>query len=255
MGILRQLGMIAVVLMLPVLVLGGIQRGAEPVSPQQGLNLVQQTVTPEKGVLLVASAEMRDPRFYQTVVLLLAHGENGTLGLIINRASEIPLSEVLPELEIPGLESQLLFFGGPVGLNGLLFLMRSDLVPERATQVMEDVYFSGDRALLEELLEQNQDSRDMRVYLGQAGWAPGQLEDELAGGSWGLVRADPSTVFEKDLDDIWLDLSGPPEIPRFIVQGGVKARNLVSICLPFFLYLKQGVEAYAIRGGLVNQVR
>ena len=54
MGILRQLGMIAVVLMLPVLVLGGIQRGAEPVSPQQGLNLVQQTVTPEKGVLLVA---------------------------------------------------------------------------------------------------------------------------------------------------------------------------------------------------------
>ena len=247
--------MVSVVLMLPVLVLGGVQWGVEPAFPQPGLKLVQQTVTPGKGVFLVASSEMRDPRFSQTVVLLLAHGEGGTLGLIINRASEIPLSEVLTELENPGLESQFLFFGGPVGLDGLLFLMRTDLEPERATQVMEDVYFSGDRALLEELLGQDQDSRDLRVYLGQAGWAPGQLENELAGGSWDLVYADTHTVFEKDLKDIWLDLSGPPEIPRFFVQGGVQARHLVSVCLPFCLYLKQALKAYPLRGGPANHLR
>jgi putative transcriptional regulator len=185
----------------------------------EGLNSFQEWVKPEKGVFLVAGSDMTDPRFHHSVVLLLAHGEDGTLGLIINRATEIPLSEVLPDLESPGLSSHLLFFGGPVGLNGLLFLIRSDTPPERANQVMEDVYFSGDPALLEKLLDRNEDSHDLRVYAGRAGWAPGQLEGEIARGSWGLVRGNPHTVFEDDGDDIWRDLSGPPDAPKFIVRG------------------------------------
>ncbi len=213
--------MIPVVMMLSVLVLSGVLGGVEPAFSLEGLNLFQQRLIPEKGVFLVASPDMTDPRFHHSVVLLLTHGEDGTLGLIINRASQIPLSEILPDLESPGVKSHLLLFGGPVGLNELLFLIRSDTPPERATQVMEDVYFSGDRALLEEFLDQNQDSRDLRVYVGRAGWAPGQLENEIARGGWGLVRGDSYRVFEEDLDDLWRDLSAPPEIPRFVVRGGV----------------------------------
>ena len=115
-----------------------------------------------------------------------------------------------------------------MGLNGLLFLIRSDTPPERARPVMEDVYFSGDQALLEELLDQDQDSHHLRVYVGRAGWAPGQLAAEIARGGWGLVRADSHTVFEKDLDAIWRDLSGPPETPRFVVRGGANPGYLAQ---------------------------
>ena len=214
--------MVAVVLMLAVLTLDGVPGHSEPALARAVLSHLQESVSPQKGVFLVASSDMTDPRFHQSVVLLLAHEEDGTLGLIINRASEIPLSEVLPELEGSGVPSQVLFFGGPVGLNGLLFLIYSDTPPERASEVMANVYFSGDRGLLEALLEQGRDSHDLRVYAGRAGWAPGQLADEIARGSWRLVRGDPQTVFEKDLEDIWRDLSGPPKIPRFIVERGVK---------------------------------
>ena len=214
--------MIPGVLMLPVLMLSGVRGSSESVFANPGLIVSQKSVTPEKGVFLVAGSDMTDPRFHESVVLLLDHGEDGTLGLIINRASRISLSEVLPELEGPGLPSQVLFFGGPVGLNGLLFLIHSDTPPERATPVMEDVYFSGDPELLEELLKQNPDSHKLRVYVGRAGWAPGQLANEIARGSWRLVGGDPYTVFEKDLGEIWRDLRGPPATQRFIVRGGVK---------------------------------
>ena len=222
MGIPKQ-WMVAVVPMLAVLALNEVPGNSEPALAGAGLSRLQESVSPQKGVFLVASSDMTDPRFHQSVVLLLAHAVDGTMGLIINRASEIPLSEVLPELEGSGVPSQVLFFGGPVGLNGLLFLIHSDTPPGQASEVMDDVYFSGDPTLLEELLDEGRDSHDLRVYVGRAGWAPGQLADEIARGSWGLVPGDPQTIFEKDLEHIWRDLSGPPEIPRFIVQRGVES--------------------------------
>ncbi|MEE8349676.1 MAG: YqgE/AlgH family protein [Acidobacteriota bacterium] len=228
--------MMAMIVMLLVLVLSGVQGYTEPVLAKPNPSLPQKSVTPEKGVFLVASSDLTDPNFRHSVVLLLSHGEDGTLGLILNRVLPIPLSEVLPDVEGSDRESKGLFFGGPVGLNGLLFLIRSDTLPELATQVMEEVYFSGDRELLQELLQQDQDSHTLRVYVGRAGWAPGQLAEEIAEGSWGLVQGDPETVFEKDSDDIWRDLTGPSEPSRFIVGDGMNPALFPSGRLPNHLY-------------------
>lgn len=178
----------------------------------------RQSVEPAKGVFLVATPGMQDPRFRRSVVLLLEHGESGTLGLILNKATEIPLAQVLPDMEGSSRESNPLFFGGPVRLDGILFLTRDTEAPERAEHVMEDVYYSGDRSLLEQLLEEDKDSGELRIFIGNSGWSPGQLAAEIAEGAWKLVRGDSSTVFDKDLDDIWPDLIGPPSPSPFMVQ-------------------------------------
>ena len=187
------------------------------VSPVSEENISQQALVPEKGIFLVATPGMQDPRFRRSVVLLLEHGEEGTLGLIVNKVTEISLAQVVPDLEASGEESSLLFFGGPVGLNGILFLTRK-ADPERAEQVMEDVYYSGDKRLLQELLEQNKGSGELRVFLGNSGWSPGQLVAEIEEGAWKLVPGDARTLFEEDLDDIWPGLIGPPAPSPFMVQ-------------------------------------
>ncbi len=193
-----------------------VSGGRTPVSRE---NPSKQDLVPEKGIFLVATAGMQDPRFRRSVVLLLEHGENGTLGLIVNKVTEISLPQVLPDLKDSGQESNLLFFGGPVGLDGILFLTRNAEPPERAEHVMEDVYYSGDRNLLEEFLEQNKGAGELRVFLGNSGWSPGQLAAEIAEGAWRLVRGDSDTLFGKDLDDIWPDLIGPPTPSPFMVRG------------------------------------
>ncbi len=199
------------VLLLPA---ASVRGGRTPVSEE---NPSQQALVPEKGIFLVATAGMQDPRFRRSVVLLLEHGENGTLGLIVNKVTELSLPQVLPDLKDSGQESNLLFFGGPVGLDGILFLTRNAEPPERAEHVMEDVYYSGDRNLLKEFLKQNKGAGELRVFLGNSGWSPGQLAAEIAEGAWRLVRGDSDTLFEKDLDDIWPDLIGPPAPSPFMV--------------------------------------
>jgi len=172
----------------------------------------QEKIAPAKGVFLVAKNEIDGGPFYQSVVLLVAHGDKGTVGLIVNRTTEIPLSEALPELgrETP----HEVYFGGPVGLSGLLYLFRSSKRPEQvkeAAYVMADVYYSGDRELLEELMDADKKPAkkqdELHLFIGHSGWAPGQLDTELVRGSWDLVRADAFTVFGKDPAMMWHELS------------------------------------------------
>lgn len=180
------------------LVLGG----SAAVGP---LEHVGQDVSPEPGVLLVSKNEIEGGPFYQSVVLLLAHSDEGTLGLIVNQTTDVPLSDALPELGRGS--SHTLYFGGPVGLSGLLYLFRSDKSVDDADRVMGDVYYSGERALLEELIESEKGSDELRLFLGHSGWAPGQLDAELVRGSWDVVRADALTVFTKDPKSMWSELS------------------------------------------------
>ena len=136
-------------------------------------------------------------------------GSEGTLGVIVNRLTDVSLSEVLPDLEGGGKEMHRMFFGGPVALNGLLFVFRSARPPEGASHVMGDVYFSAELEVLEKALKRKTSSSALRLFLGHSGWGPGQLKWELGRGDWELVRADTETVFEKDPDSIWPELMGP----------------------------------------------
>ncbi len=169
----------------------------------------QERVMPARGVFLVAEPSIEGGPFYESVVLVLAHGKEGTLGLILNRRTRIPFSEVLPELDV-GEPSQKLYFGGPVALEGVLVLFRSETPPEGAETVMEGVHYSGDRNVLEKLLKGEEPSDELRLFIGHSGWAAGQLDAELLRGSWDVLRADVSTVFRTEPESLWelLSMSG-----------------------------------------------
>ena len=166
-----------------------------------------RAVAPAPGVFLVAKPSIDGGPFWHSVVLLLAHDEQGTLGVIVNRATEIPLSKVLSELDADETGDPALNFGGPVALDGLVFVFKSDDPPEDVRSVMGDVYYSGDRKLLETLLKKKEGRDRLKLYLGHSGWSPGQLQGEILRGSWILVPADAFTVFQKSPEAIWPELA------------------------------------------------
>jgi putative transcriptional regulator len=174
--------------------------------PNDRKTVPDQIFAPGKGIFLVAKPAMRDPRFQRTVVLLLEHDDEGTLGVIINRPTEMLLSQALPDLKGANNGKHTVFFGGPVGLNTLVFLLRSSEPPQASAHVMADVYYSADRNTLETALSEHKKANELRMFFGHSGWAPGQLAGELLRGDWLLVQADSRSVFKKNLDALWKEL-------------------------------------------------
>ena len=159
------------------------------------------------GVFLVAKPDLLDPNFRETVVLITQPEiGGGPLGVIVNRPIAARLSEVMPgAVKVPAQFDQI-YGGGPVARNQLLFLMRGPQRPERSLQVLADVYLSGDRELLEQIVSGVVRVEAFRAYAGYSGWAPGQLQAEIARGGWYVIQADADTVFAANPATIWPEL-------------------------------------------------
>lgn len=163
-------------------------------------------VKPGKGKFLVASRQLLDPQFSETVVLLIEYDRSGAMGVIINRPSELKLSEVLPELEGLRQRSDTIYLGGPVAKNQLLLLVRTSNPPEGSYQVFKDIHVTSSQAVISRMLKDPKAEERFRAYAGYAGWAPGQLDHEILRGGWHVVRADAGTIFDRSASEIWPDL-------------------------------------------------
>jgi putative transcriptional regulator len=170
----------------------------------------------EKGVLLVASPSLADPNFRQTVLLILNHGTEGTAGLILNRATDVMLYEVLPDVLLLKGTSHRLFVGGPVKPTQMLLLFRLTSPPVDAEPIFDGVYVGGTHALLERMLTQPKPTETFRAFVGFAGWAPGQLEFEMHQGSWGVLPPGSFNIFDKDPATLWPDSLTRLQAPRVI---------------------------------------
>ena len=157
-------------------------------------------------IFLVASPGLHDPNFRESVVLVTHPREGSPWGVIINRPLEHRLSEMFTEYESLKDRKDVLFFGGPVSREGLVFLVQSSKPPPRAVPVLRDVYFISDLDWIDGLLQRPEPTRGLRVYAGYSGWAPGQLQREIARGGWHVLPADAATVFEMDPAHIWPEL-------------------------------------------------
>ena len=157
-------------------------------------------------IFLVASSELKERTFSETVVLVTQPPRGGPWGVIINRPLAQRLSEVFTEYETLKNRKDVLHFGGPVQRDGLVFLVRTTEPPPRAVPVLKDVYFVSDLDWIDGLFRRPEPTRGVRVYYGHSGWAPGQLQMELERGGWHVVPADAETVFDKDPARIWPDL-------------------------------------------------
>jgi putative transcriptional regulator len=160
---------------------------------------------PLAGRLLVAAPVLTDPHFARTVVLLLDHDEEGTVGLVLNRPSHVPVGAVLPVWDGRTTGTDVLFTGGPVSEDSALAL---GLLPGPFDGPEPDGFrrVSGPFGLVD--LETDPDTTvarldALRIYAGYAGWGPGQLDDEIAEGAWYVVDGGPDDAFSQSPDDLW----------------------------------------------------
>ena len=158
---------------------------------------------PLTAILLVARAELPDSNFADSVVLVMNHLGPAPVGVIIHRPTEIPVSRLVPELKRLARSQDKVYFGGPVEFGSVWFLFRATTPPEHAIQAFDGVCLSANRQLLLQLLGRERPLDGLRIYVGHSGWAPGQLETEIARGDWTLERAVSDTVFSGKSEHPW----------------------------------------------------
>ena len=153
-----------------------------------------------RGKLLVASPSLLDPNFNRTVVLIAEHGDDGAMGVVLNRASEVEVSEAAPALADLVESAERVHAGGPVQPTAVIVVAEFDDPEQAATLVVDRVGFVSADADFDTL---GADVARVRVFAGMAGWAPGQLEAEIERDDWIVEPATAENVFADDPDDLW----------------------------------------------------
>ena len=160
-------------------------------------------------ILLVARAELPDSNFKDSVVLVMNNIGPAPAGVIINRPTRIAVSRLFPDLQRLAQLDDKLYFGGPVETALVSFLFRADTPPEHATQVLDGVHFSTNGELLRKLLGRDKPMDGLRIFIGHSGWAPGQLEAEIARGDWALAPAETDAIFDRKSEHPWPEQQAP----------------------------------------------
>jgi len=170
------------------------------------------------GALLVATPRLKDPNFDRTVVMLLDHTDEGAIGVVLNRPSQLAVAEALPAWSGHAAEPAVVFVGGPVAPASAICL----------AQAPEDLDSEGWQPLFDGLgtVDVTRTPEDMaagigglRVFAGYAGWAPGQLEGEIEAGAWIVAPGGRDDAISAEPSALWRDV-----LRR---QGGVIAAMAV----------------------------
>lgn len=152
------------------------------------------------GQLLLASPNLHDPNFSRTVVLIGVHGEEGAMGVVLNRPSQVTVGEAVPQLDraVGGLEP--VYVGGPVQPNSIVCLAEFLDPTPAGLLVLGRIGFPAHDADLDELREA---TARTRVFAGFAGWGEGQLEAEVENGDWIAQAALAEDVFTEAPEELW----------------------------------------------------
>ena len=158
---------------------------------------------PLTSIFIVARADLPDPNFADSVVLVMNNLGPVPVGFIINRPTQIPVSRLFPDIKRLEQLQDRIYFGGPVDLGSVWFLFRASKKPEHAVQALEDIYVSANRDLLVQLLSRSNPTDGLRILVGYSAWAPGQLEAEIKSGTWKLQSADSDAIFNSKSEHPW----------------------------------------------------
>lgn len=170
---------------------------------------------------LIAFPHLLDPNFQQSVVLLLEHQGEGAMGVVVNRESPLLLSDLCRDHKIPyaGDAEQKVRRGGPVQPEQGIVLFGPEHASEGDDQVVEGLHVSTSRDTLRRLC--NLEGGEFHCYAGYAGWAPGQLENEISAGSWLTATVDPAIVLATPPTEMWMRCLQQLGIdPALLVPGG-----------------------------------
>ena len=155
-----------------------------------------------RGKLLLAAPVLKDPNFDRTVIFIAEHSDEGAMGLVLNRPSEAPVAEAIPDLDwVAESGAVSVFVGGPVAPNGVIVLAEWEDPSKAVVLVDDDLGFvPGDAEDTDALAAA---MRRARVYAGHAGWGPGQLEDELADDAWIVESPLREELFSDEPEGLW----------------------------------------------------
>ncbi|NLS91851.1 MAG: YqgE/AlgH family protein [Planctomycetaceae bacterium] len=178
-----------------------------------------------QGHLLIASPHLADPNFVRTVVLLVHHSEEGTLGVVLNRPSGSTIRKLWEDVEEEPCDSEHPFhLGGPV--SGPVMALHTD-ANRSELEIIPGLHFAARRDHIDYLVRRNEDP--FRIFVGHSGWGKGQLESEMEEGAWFTLPATLDLVFG-DESEIWqraahqvgremlfdaLKIQGEPEDPTW----------------------------------------
>lgn len=185
-------------------------------------------------VLLVAMPQIADPFFAKSVVLLLAHEDEGSFGFIVNRRTELKIAAILEDLKLAwgGDANALAGFGGPVQPQvGTVLYARADpgAAPlENSSEVARGVQLTQHVGELE-LLGGTPPER-FKLLLGHAGWGAGQLVDEILRNDWMTAPVDPDLVFGEETEAVWEAAMAsvgvdPATLPAWTQESSADAAN------------------------------
>jgi len=162
-----------------------------------------------RGHFLVARDQVRDSCFFKTAILIIEHGPDGAMGLIVNRPSPVSVTEAVSGLIQLTDNSDSVYTGGPVEPSALFVVHDSEELDPTQSPIVSGVHIGASADVFEEILEavnSEETPIQFRVYSGCAGWSPGQLEGEIDRGDWLSVPAQRSFVYTDDPYQVWDEL-------------------------------------------------
>jgi len=168
------------------------------------LYLIYMEQKPEKGKILISEPFLNDPNFKRTIILLTEHSEEGSVGFILNKRTDLTFNQALDEF--PRFDAPI-FFGGPVQLNALQFIHRAGNIVEGTLEIAPGLFWGGNFESLKDLIEaKHVNPRDFKFFIGYSGWDECQLMDEMKIGSWIVADSKLDDIFSDEPDQLWRDV-------------------------------------------------
>ncbi|MEL6192925.1 MAG: YqgE/AlgH family protein [Bacteroidota bacterium] len=166
--------------------------------------MITSSYKPIAGRYLISEPFMADSNFQRTVVLLVEHGEQGSLGFVLNRKLKVKIGEVVEDL---GTINSPVFMGGPVEQNSLHYVHRLGDKINGSREVYKGLYWGGNFEELSRLIQMGMvQNDDILFFIGYSGWSPGQLEEELERKSWIIAPENPDFIFRETHKELWRDI-------------------------------------------------
>ena len=163
-------------------------------------------VLPSRGKILISEPFLCDATFGRSVVLLVDHTSEGSMGLIMNKQLPLLVNDVVKEFKY--LEDIPLYKGGPIGTDTLFYLHTLSQLPG-ALPVSNGLYLNGDfDALKKHILQGNEINGKVRFFLGYSGWECEQLIQEIKENTWIIAKEDPSYLLDGEVKDMWKNALG-----------------------------------------------
>ncbi len=156
---------------------------------------------PKQGRVLISEPFQGDTYFKRSIVFLTEHNEDGTVGFVLNKPVNIPVTEILDDF--PDIKTEV-SIGGPVGINTVHYIHTLGKIIPNSVNVYKEIYWGGDFNVIKDLIKSGGINKNqIRFFMGYSGWRPKQLENEIKGNSWVITEMEPSVIMENRGEDIW----------------------------------------------------